>query len=380
METGDDAPAQARRAPGRDAAARLEGKRIVCLTKYEPLGASSRMRFHLYQPWLEAAGASVEFRPLLPDSYIEDLYSGRPTNRFRVLRCYVRRFFDALRGGADLFWIEKELFPYLPSFAEWPMARGRTPYAVDYDDAIFHNYDRHSRAVVRRVLGNKLSPLLQNAALVTAGNSYLARYVTERGAKRVEVIPTVVDAARYGGRPDPRDTMVRVGWIGTKTNADYLAPVLRAIAAAQDRVPIRLVTVGIDPVPDLSFPQENHVWSEDTEADIVGSFDIGLMPLADTPWEQGKCGYKLIQCMAAGRPVIASAVGANCDIVTGETGRLVSSEEDWLAALLELAGDRALRRRMGAAARERVVSHYSAQAVAPALIAAFADVLGPSPR
>ena len=38
------------------------------------------------------------------------------------------------------------------------------------------------------------------------------------------------------------------------------------------------------------------------------------MPLPDAPWENGKCGYKLIQYMASGRPVIASAVGVNTDI------------------------------------------------------------------
>jgi glycosyltransferase involved in cell wall biosynthesis len=52
-------------------------------------------------------------------------------------------------------------------------------------------------------------------------------------------------------------------------------------------------------------------WSEETEAELIQLFDVGVMPLADALWERGKCGYKLIQYMASGLPVVALAVGVN---------------------------------------------------------------------
>jgi glycosyltransferase involved in cell wall biosynthesis len=38
--------------------------------------------------------------------------------------------------------------------------------------------------------------------------------------------------------------------------------------------------------------------------------DIGIMPLKYTMFENGKCGFKLIQYMASGLPVVASALPA----------------------------------------------------------------------
>jgi glycosyltransferase involved in cell wall biosynthesis len=95
---------------------------------------------------------------------------------------------------------------------------------------------------------------------------------------------------------------------------------------------------------------------------------VGIMPLADTEWERGKCGYKLIQYMAAARPVIASPVGVNREIVEhGVNGFLASTTEDWRAALNRLRDDPALRQRMGLAARERVAARYALDVVAPRL-------------
>jgi glycosyltransferase involved in cell wall biosynthesis len=118
-------------------------------------------------------------------------------------------------------------------------------------------------------------------------------------------------------------------------------------------------------------------WDEDTEARDIAAFDVGVAPLADGPWERGKCGFKIIQYMAAGRPVVASAVGANRSIVQhGITGFLASTDAEWTAALRTLEGDRDLRRRMGDAGRRLVEERYSIQANVPALAACLQEAAG----
>lgn len=71
-------------------------------------------------------------------------------------------------------------------------------------------------------------------------------------------------------------------------------------------------------------------WSEGTEAAEIQQFDIGIMPLSDDLWEKGKCGYKLIQYMACGKPVVATPVGVNKMIVRqGVNGFLANTEAEW---------------------------------------------------
>lgn len=333
------------------------------------------MRFMQYGPAFANAGAELSFHPLLSDAYLERLYARRPQDRFDIAHGYLRRLSDLISLRADALWIEKELFPFLPGIFERAATLRGLPYVVDFDDAIFHNYDLSQRRAVRTLFSNKLDQLLSRSALVTAGNAYLARYALQHGAPRIEILPTVVDTARYPAEPPTSDGTIRVGWIGTPSNARYLAPVVRALNLLRDRLPLTLVTVGIADVPDVELAHERHDWSEALEGAMAGSFDIGVMPLADTPWERGKCGYKLIQYMAAGRPVIASAVGVNRDIVTEDVGLLVEQDAGWQEALLTLAGDRARRLRMGEAARRRVEAHYSLVATAPKVLDLFDDVL-----
>src|SRR5262249_10574343 len=110
-------------------------------------------------------------------------------------------------------------------------------------------------------------------------------------------------------------------------------------------------------------------WSEAEEGRELARCHVGIMPLVDGPWERGKCGYKLIQYMAAARPAVASPVGASTSIVIpGKTGFLASSMEEWIAVLSGLATDRERARTMGLAGRQRAEEMYSLQVRAPKLI------------
>jgi glycosyltransferase involved in cell wall biosynthesis len=103
------------------------------------------------------------------------------------------------------------------------------------------------------------------------------------------------------------------------------------------------------------------------------------MPLPDTPWTRGKCGFKLVQYMAMGLPIVASPVGVNATLVEhGVDGFLAASPADWLNALVTLALDRSLRTAMGDSGRMKVERQYSLQSTAPRLVALLKDAVSHS--
>ena len=90
------------------------------------------------------------------------------------------------------------------------------------------------------------------------------------------------------------------------------------------------------------------------------TFDIGIMPLEDTPWEKGKCGFKIIQYLSLGIPAIASPVGVNGEIIEhGKNGFLAASEEEWYKYLKLLLLDHSKRAGFGEHGQKKIREHYS---------------------
>jgi glycosyltransferase involved in cell wall biosynthesis len=353
-----------------------EPLRVLVLARYGSLGASSRLRILQYLPLLRQSGLEVTVQPLLSDGLLQARYRDGGYGVRALIRAYAARSEVLLRRRHfDLVWVEKEALPWWPLWIETALLRG-VPYVLDYDDAVFHNYDLHARALVRRLFGRRIDGLMAGASLVVAGNRYLAQRALAAGARQVEILPTVVDLERYPHRPGasaiPPATVVtpRIVWIGSPSTARYLQVLREPLAALARERPFILRVIGGGAVDLPGVQVETVTWSEATEVADVGACDVGVMPLLDSPWEQGKCGYKLIQYMACGLPVVASGVGVNPEIVEqGDNGFLAETPAEWLDALRGLLADPSRREAMGAAGRRRVERSYCLQQTGPKLAA-----------
>lgn len=352
-------------------------KSIVVLTRYTRLGASSRVRFYQYEPVLAAAGFKLQFLPMFCDGYVRGLQAGR-RSVYLVVSAYFRRIWQLLFGlkGARLIWVEKECLPWLPAWIEAILLPRNVPLILDYDDAVFHYYDLHPSRFVRMVLGQKHETLNRLAQCAFPGNTYLEAYCLKLGARCTVRIPSAVDTKNY--RPlEPKAgvrSKVRVGWVGQRSTVHFLKliePVLRALVAEGL---IEFVVIGA--TVDLSLPHSTIAWSEDTEVASIQSLDIGIMPLLDAPFERGKCGYKLIQYMACGLPVVASPVGVNAEIVQhGRNGYLADTPADWGRYIREIAASEEVRCRFGNTGQLDVVEKYSIQSTSSRLISAFDELI-----
>jgi len=343
--------------------------KILLLSRYSQLGASSRIRTYQYLPYLNAHGVDVTVVPFFGDNYLKGLYTDRNMSLRDILGSYVRRLSYIFSCYSyDLLWIEYELLPWLPAWGEDLLRGLGIPYVVDYDDAIFHNYELHSSRIVRYMLGNKIDLVMRRAALVTVGNHYLAERAWRAGAKQVEYLPTVVDLEKYYVAPHAKNEVFRIGWIGSPTTAKYLYMVLPALKEiCKDNA--KLILVGSGQIDFDGVSTEIRTWSEKSEVSDVQNFDVGIMPLHDEPWARGKCGYKIIQYMACGKPVVASPVGINRQIVEeGKDGFLATDTATWVRALNILRDNHGLREIMGQNGREKVEKQYCVQITAPRLL------------
>lgn len=354
-------------------------KSILFLTKYSRKGASSRYRTLQYIPYLEQSGFQCTVSPLFDDAYLEYRYQHGRVQKLAVLGAFLKRLKAMISFRRfDLLVVEYELFPYFPAWVEQLLAWVGVPYVVDYDDAIFHQYDQYKRALVRGFLGRKIARVMQGASLVIVGNSYLADYAEQSGARKIEIIPTVVDWARYSfsERENMTADNFTIGWIGSPSTVKYLEAVAPALAevCAQGRGRVQLIGSGPVELPDV--PVTVLPWDEATEVDQLRQLDVGIMPLPDEPWERGKCGFKLVQYMACGLPVVASPVGVNAEIVNdGENGFLAADHASWVHALTVLRDDRELGLGLGRAGRTKVEQQYCLQVTAPKLAALLKDAI-----
>lgn len=344
---------------------------ILALTRHGRMGASSRVRIMQFAPYFEAAGLRLTLAPFVDDAYLATTYAGRrPVGA--TLAAYLRRARIMARARPAAFWLQRECLPWVPWAAERALLAGPTPIVSDFDDAVFHSYDLHRLKPVRALLGRKIDRFMARSDIVLAGNGYLAERARGAGARDIRIVPTVLDIERYTPAPKPAGP-VTVGWMGSPTTfAAYIAPRLDRLEALMRKTGARLMIVGAGPGAADSDVTTHLAWSEEGEVSAIQRMDIGIMPLSSDPWTLGKCGYKLLQYMACALPVVASPVGANCEIVAeGENGLFAQGADDWDAALTRLIGDAALRARLGAAGRQTVVARYSAQAIGPQITAAF---------
>ena len=347
--------------------------RIAAFTRYGPRAASTRQRFVQYFPALHQAGIEAEHHPLFGDDYVAALVEGKRYPRAKIAASYARRLEQvAASRDAELYWVYVELLPFMPAALERLAAAGKR-IVYEFDDAFFHHYDQSGNPLVRTILGGKHAALLKHAAACICGNAYLREFAVRHCPNSI-VIPSVVDTARYLPAASRDSAPLTIGWIGSPSTWVGVRPILPVLEQVVAQYGARFLVIGAGhAATGDAFPgMELRDWSEETEIADVQSMDLGIMPLLDRPFERGKSGYKLIQYMACGLPVVASPIGVNSEIVEeGRNGFLAATDGEWRRALTALIDNASLRQRLGTAGRELAVRSFSLASQEPRLIQLF---------
>ena len=348
--------------------------KVLFIVPYPTEAPSNRLRVEQYFPYLERHGVEPILRPFMSS----DLYNIRyaPGSMVRKVASLgsstLSRFLDVNRArDVDLIFVHREAFPVGGPFIEERLALTGRPLVFDFDDAIYLlNTGVTSRTVGLLKRPSKTARIVNLSTTVIAGNENLKAYASAYN-RNITVIPTPVDTSQFapppGGPPNGDGKKVVIGWMGSNTTAPYLKMVGDALAEVTRRYPeVEIRAIGGSYVPPVSPALTVGRWRLDNELSDLHSFDMGIMPMPDTEWARGKCGFKALLYMACAVPPVCSPVGITTDIVQdGENGLLATTTEEWVDKLSMLVEDPKLRRRMGEAGRQTVEERFSLTTHAP---------------
>jgi glycosyltransferase involved in cell wall biosynthesis len=353
---------------------------VLALSPIPEEGAGCRFRIAQFIPYLEAHGFEVTLSPLFTTEFFRLVYKpGRHLQKAAAFVGLSLKRLDSLRDlqRFDLIFIYREIFPIGPAIIERLLAMSRHPPIVfDFDDAIFlPSVSEANRFISALKFPGKVASIVRHSDHVVVGNDYLAAYA-RRFNDAVTVIPTCVDTDRFLPRREmtgTRDSDVArdpvVGWIGSPTTVPYIRGLAGVLKRVAERLRFVLRLSGAGEAVDMPRVKvENPAWSLAGEIGLFNGCDVGIYPLLDDEWSKGKCGFKAIEFMACGVPVVASAVGVNREIIQdGVNGFLASSDDEFAGKLERLLADPALRRRFAEAGRRTIVERDSVHLHAPKL-------------
>ncbi len=216
----------------------------------------------------------------------------------------------------------------------------------------------------------------------------LARAMRDAGVGDVLVIENALDdetlALARESLPAPQDERARIvigyGSGSLAHNADFLEAAPALLALMQARPDIELQIMG-----ELDLPAYLQALGERVKRlpgaayaayfAWLASCDIALAPLENTVFNDAKSSIKFLEAALLGVPCVCSKRAAFAEVIEdGADGFLADTEAEWQGALEALAGSPALRRQVGAAARNKVLGRY-APAVAQAQMRPLVDGL-----
>ncbi|MBY0432668.1 MAG: glycosyltransferase family 4 protein [Cyclobacteriaceae bacterium] len=343
-------------------------KQILFICPYpHGLSPSQRFRFEQYFQLLKDNNYRIDVQSFWSTKAWNILYrNGYFFSKFLALSSgFIRRFFLLFSVPRyDFIFIHREVAPIGPPVFEWIIAKVfRKKIIFDFDDAIWiANTSRQNNIVEKLKFHQKVGLVCTWSSVVSCGNEFLQQFALQYNSKS-RVNPTTIDTQNfhipYSKFHNPH--VITIGWTGSHSTLQYLklieGPLKKILATHINRVCFLVIA---DQQPMLDFPFQFIRWKKETEIEDLQKIDIGIMPLTDDIWAQGKCGFKALQYMSLEIPVIASPVGVNKSIVDHlVTGILCSEPEEWVNQIEFIIQHPELRIAIGKAGRIKVDKFYS---------------------
>lgn len=329
--------------------------------------ALAPVRSRAEQGWVRAVGRPVDLTynrsnvPLDP----------RPWSSRTVGR-YLRTF------GPDVVHLHE---PFAPSTTLWALLTAKVPLVATF----------HSGAAPARlydVAGPVLRRLARRISVRIAVSETAAEVARRRLEGRFEVIPNGVDVGRFAdAAPADLGSGPKLLFVGRLDERKGFPVAAETFARLADQRPeLRLVVVGDGPERSATERLPAGVLARITLLGTVANEDLppihAACDLFVAPNMGGESfGIVLVEAMAAGLPIVASAIPGFTEVLRDGVDGLLVPPGDAAAttrAVARILDDPSLAGRLGASGRERALG-YSWDVVLPRLEAAYARAAGRAP-
>lgn len=350
-------------------------KSILFITPY-PKGEapSQRFRFEQYLSTLENK-YDIKQRSFWNKKSWDSLYqkSNFFIKFFNFLTAFIYRFFLLFKlYKFDYIFIHREATPIGPPFIEFTIAKILQKKIIyDFDDAIWiHNVSDKNKAVKYLKSNWKVKFICKWSYKVVCGNNYLSTYAKQFN-DNVVVIPTTIDF-NYHKNIEKNDSLLTIGWTGTHSTLKHLDFLIPTIKRLENDFEFKFLVIS-DKKPTYSLKSLEFIaWNKTSEIEDLNRINIGVMPLYDSKWEKGKCGFKGLQYMSLGVPTVMSPIGVNTEIINDKkNGFLAKEEDEWYIILSELLVNPELRKNIGQAGKLTIKHRYSVAVNTPKYLNLF---------
>lgn len=322
------------------------GLKVLFLTRYPVEGASSRYRVYQYIDHLEQLGVECTVQSFMDKTlYQLSMQKGRTLQKlWMTLKAFLARFLVILKWkDYDVIYMQRELFPFGPPVVERMLKKRGATIFFDYDDALFiHKSSRYNPLASLLRSPNKTRDMFRIADCTVAGNDWLRDSAIKEGGYAV-TLEVAEDTGRYLARCHADEASeVTIGWLGSPSTVKYLNLIQEPLRKIASKYPaVKWEIIGGNEFSMEGVPWINNKWSLESEVDGLSRFDIGLMPLPQDEWSNGKSGGKARTYMAAGVVPVCTAIGYNLELIRdGETGFLCETGDQWFSVISELIEER----------------------------------------
>jgi glycosyltransferase involved in cell wall biosynthesis len=202
--------------------------------------------------------------------------------------------------------------------------------------------------------------LCKIAYKVSCGNDYLCEFARKYNANTF-YNPTTIDTNSHHNKKQMHTgKKFVIGWTGSHSTVKYLDELVPVLQRLENKFDFEFCVIS-DVAPVFRLKSLRFIkWNKQTEIEDLLNFSIGLMPLPNDKWANGKCGFKALQYMALGIPALVSPIGVNSKIVDqGVNGFFCNNAADWENSIELLYNNPQLLEQMSNSTQQKIREKFS---------------------